>query len=596
MSVILAQSAVNIEEYNNMVTNWAVVIGVRPEQGDLKYSTKDAKEIYDLWEDKFSKLKENGLIKDYKISHFNSNPNYNPKYPNLQPTHDKIVGYFDNLGTQNIGEKDNFWLFFSGHGVRHNSEDYLILANSNLQSINTLEQTSITTTKIINRLTELTKGNILLFLDACRKDLCTGEKGIGKATLNVAEGKNVITFFSCQENESSWEISEEEKSSFTSALLKGLADEDKYSNLEKLESYVKQEVTELNQKHNKPQQTPYLSLSSETLKKAKIKKANISLYLLDNMALFGYTKPIHKQIIEKIFLNEYCCLLIHPISEKDQLIENIKNHNKNKLKQNHLAITPLENFYLETIFLVITPNDINPKNKTNFSTPNSCGQWYFNVLKAIKRKIKEEKLMGLDDLDNLWKINKNQEPNLKFFNYIETELFNNADIKKNIVIIFDAYQTYPESQSSPSEYWRTFENLNFKYEVWQIIQKFYENRQDNPDYNRLNFIIIDTPLSKISENKQKSITVGWSINWGISQTTHPQLIIDREQLDNYFNTGDSSIVLEQILGWTGLDPFLFQEFCQYFISINPVIAKDHEEKRVNDIINNLIKENSAIIT
>jgi hypothetical protein len=313
----------------------------------------------------------------------------------------------------------------------------------------------------------------------------------------------------------------------------------------------------------------------------------------------GDPKPIYKQIIKKIFSNEYCYLLIHPIFEKDQIIDNIKNYDKNKLKQNYLAITPLENFCLETenfcletIFLVINPNDTNPKNKTNFSIPNSCGEWYLNVLKTIEKKIKEQKNIDLDNLNEWWRNdnNKNLKPDQKFFNYIE-KLFNHPNLlRKNIVIIFDAYQTYPEPSISSKKYWRTFENLYFKYEVWQIIQKFYENRQDNPDYNRLNFMIINTPLSKISENHQKSITVAWSINWGISQTTHPQLIIDREQLDNYFNTGDSSIVLEQILRWTGLDPFLFQEFCQHFITTNPVIAKDQEKERVNDIIENLLKK------
>jgi uncharacterized caspase-like protein len=64
-----------------------------------------------------------------------------------------------------MGAGDNFWFFFSGHGIRHDGRDYLIPSDGDPEDI---ENTAISINLVTERLRRCGADNVVLILDACR--------------------------------------------------------------------------------------------------------------------------------------------------------------------------------------------------------------------------------------------------------------------------------------------------------------------------------------------------------------------------------------------------------------------------------------------
>jgi uncharacterized caspase-like protein len=147
--------------------------------------------------------------------------------------------------------EDNIWFFFSGHGIRHNNIDYLMLWDSNP---GTPESTAISVDYIRQKLQRSGAGNVILFLDACRSK----SKGFkGKSGTNPCPG--VITFYSCKENETSSEIeSDINQGSFTYTLLTSLRGESNPPCItaSHFDEHLREQVPKLNEKYGQASQTP----------------------------------------------------------------------------------------------------------------------------------------------------------------------------------------------------------------------------------------------------------------------------------------------------------------------------------------------------
>lgn len=79
---------------------------------------------------------------------------------------------------------DNFWFFFSGHGIPHNGQDYLMPLDGDPEDI---ENTGISTNTITNYLRSCGADNAVMILDACR----SGGKKSGKASAGKRKQKPV---------------------------------------------------------------------------------------------------------------------------------------------------------------------------------------------------------------------------------------------------------------------------------------------------------------------------------------------------------------------------------------------------------------------
>jgi formylglycine-generating enzyme required for sulfatase activity len=140
-------------------------------------------------------------------------------------------------------EIDNLWFFFAGHGIQHQANDYLLMADSNH---NLPEETAIPTNLILQYLKQSKAKNVILFLDACRNVGRRDGRGIGdRTTADVKKISDTVCFFACSPHEFSHELPEYNQGIFTYALLEGLGIQQKRSTVEKLEHFLKLRVSQL---------------------------------------------------------------------------------------------------------------------------------------------------------------------------------------------------------------------------------------------------------------------------------------------------------------------------------------------------------------
>lgn len=230
-----------------MAKNWAITIGINKYQfmQPLNYAMRDAELIQDFL------CNEAGFEKVFYFS--DESPEVNgkstlPYRANLL----RVLRQIFEIPFMSAG--DNFWFFFSGHGMRHNGRDYLMPSDGDPGDV---ENTAICINHINERLRRCGADNIVLILDACRNlGTRTGE-GIGNQTAEESRQTGVVSIFSCSPNEYSFEIEELKQGAFTFALLEGLGVKGQRATVERLNDYLNYRVPELNRLHGKPRQTPY---------------------------------------------------------------------------------------------------------------------------------------------------------------------------------------------------------------------------------------------------------------------------------------------------------------------------------------------------
>jgi len=226
-----------------MAKNWAVVIGINEYehlQRPLKYAKRDAELMRDFL------YNEAGFEKVYHFSEDSSEKQLLPTRSNvMRLLHVRFEQPFMSAG-------DNFWFFFSGHGVRQNGCDYLMPTDGFPEDI---ANSNISVNYIIQRLRGCGADNIILILDACR-DEGKSVEGIGRQTAEQARHMGVISIASCSPNQISYEIEDLQQGVFTYALLEGLGIQGKCATVERLNQYLIHRVPELNRQCGKPKQTP----------------------------------------------------------------------------------------------------------------------------------------------------------------------------------------------------------------------------------------------------------------------------------------------------------------------------------------------------
>lgn len=229
---------------------WAILVGVTQYQNvkPLEFCGKDAFEL--------ARVLENNLKFDpsniLEIHH----------EAKVKPERDHILNQLNEYTTtRGIGENDLLIFFFSGHGVINpkDKKDYVLPVHA---ALGTLEDTGIRVERIIDYLKQSNCNNIVMFIDACR-DMSSGEKGakgiasIGDDSKKAALQNGIITFFSCNPTDSSYEIEKFKHGSFTYCLLEAIKS-GKYKTVEQLDKYLGVTVPTLNTDNGKPTQQPYV--------------------------------------------------------------------------------------------------------------------------------------------------------------------------------------------------------------------------------------------------------------------------------------------------------------------------------------------------
>ncbi|MFB2835840.1 GUN4 domain-containing protein [Floridanema evergladense] len=230
-----------------MAKNWALLIGINKYDNlqPLNYAKQDAQLMQEFL------CKEAGFEKVFFFS--DDSPDVDGQSTRPSRTNLLRVLRFEK---PILGNGDNFWFFFSGHGTRHQERDYLMPSDGDPGDI---EKTAISINYITERLRCCGADNVILILDACRKSGTRSGERIGSQTAEIARQTGVISIFSCSPNEYSFEIEELQQGAFTYALLEGLGVKGKCATVENLNHYLTRRVPEIirNHRNEKERQTPY---------------------------------------------------------------------------------------------------------------------------------------------------------------------------------------------------------------------------------------------------------------------------------------------------------------------------------------------------
>lgn len=240
-------------------------------------------------------LNEAGFEKVYLFTD-NSPPIHDAGKPfNSQPTYGALKRFLRvRFNNEFLSPGDNFWFFYSGHGMRFNDRDYLMPTDADPHP-DGVEDTAIPLYFVTERLRRCGADNVILLLDACRSQ--ESSKGL---SIGEEKQKGVITIASCSPNERSYEIEDEriKQGAFTYALLESLRiqGEGNCATVERLYNRLHYRVADINRQFRKPRQTPYAIVEPATKYHLILleKQANLSdIVILKNDA---YRAEVEKNI------------------------------------------------------------------------------------------------------------------------------------------------------------------------------------------------------------------------------------------------------------------------------------------------------------
>jgi hypothetical protein len=225
------------------VEKWAILFGPSgySRVGSLHYSTKDVEGVRDSFQ-KYLEFREDHILS------FGDGLQHPPTRADFYD----VLGRFLNSGQL---KPDHLLVFyFSGHGVR-DKKDYLLPIEA---SPNDLGRTGIEVDDLVNQLVGTGCKNVVMFIDACREAI-SGQKGvvgIGEYSKGVLERSGVVTFFSCDPTDLSYEIPQLEHGSFTYCLLEAIKS-GKYETVGQVYDFLLKELPVTNERFGKPPQKPY---------------------------------------------------------------------------------------------------------------------------------------------------------------------------------------------------------------------------------------------------------------------------------------------------------------------------------------------------
>ncbi|ODG99953.1 hypothetical protein A4S05_35545 [Nostoc sp. KVJ20] len=166
-------------------------------------------------------------------------------------------------------------------------------------------------------------------------------------------------------------------------------------------------------------------------------------------------------------------------------------------------------------------------------------EWYLGVLRRLARSfIPKFKVL------NWWSDRTGLSPLQCLSEFIESVLL--VEVSQNIVIFVDEIDSILK--------------LNFKDDFLALIRVCYNKRADNPAYQRLTFALlgVTTPYDLIQDKHRTPFNIGRAIELNGFQLSEAQPLAEG-LVGKFVNP---QIVLQEILAWSGGQPFLTQKLCQ----------------------------------
>jgi len=183
-------------------------------------------------------------------------------------------------------------------------------------------------------------------------------------------------------------------------------------------------------------------------------------------------------------------------------------------------------------------------------------QWYKSIASEIWRGLN---LMGKISLKQWWQEHADLTP-IQHFNLFISDVVLRLIAADNIVILIDEIDSIL--------------SLNFNTDdFFALIRYFYNVRAENSEFQRLSFALfgVATPSELIADSTRTPFNIGTAI--ALSGFTIAEAKPLARELQTYFADGD--LVLEEVICWTGGQPFLTQKICKLAIEeFQSYAAKD----------------------
>ncbi|MEH2166683.1 MAG: CHASE2 domain-containing protein [Nostoc sp.] len=193
-------------------------------------------------------------------------------------------------------------------------------------------------------------------------------------------------------------------------------------------------------------------------------------------------------------------------------------------------------------------------------------EWYLGILRRLVRSfIPKFKVLSW------WSDRSALSPVQCLSEFIESVLL--LEVSQKIVIFVDEIDSILQ--------------LNFKDDFLALIRACYNKRADNPAYQRLTFALlgVTTPYDLIQDKHRTPFNIGRAIELNGFQWHEAQPLTE-----GLVSIGNPQIVLQEILAWSGGQPFLTQKLCQLVITSSP-IPPDGEAEYVEKLVRSQIIDN-----
>jgi len=195
-------------------------------------------------------------------------------------------------------------------------------------------------------------------------------------------------------------------------------------------------------------------------------------------------------------------------------------------------------------------------------------EWYLGVVRRLARSFRT-RVKALQ----WWQERDGLSPLQRLSEFIEELLL--RETSQPIVIFIDEIDSVLK--------------LDFKDDFFALIRSCYNQRAENPEYQRLTFALLGvaTPSDLIQDKSRTPFNVGRAIALQGFQLHEVQpLALGLEgKVDN------PQEVLKEILVWTGGQPFLTQKLCQLVLSSPFTIASGSEAELIEGLVRSRLIEN-----
>ena len=131
--------------------------------------------------------------------------------------------------------------------------------------------------------------------------------------------------------------------------------------------------------------------------------------------------------------------------------------------------------------------------------------------------------------------------------------------------------------------------ISFKDDFFAFIRACYNQRADNPEYQRLTFCLLGvaTPSNLIADKNRTPFNIGRAIELNGFQLNEVESLM--QGLEDI--VARPQTILSEVLNWTGGQPFLTQKLCQLICISSNSFPKFQEKEYVEKLVQTQIIEN-----